>query len=90
MNRIETKLLKGRRPTHHRRPIWLLLALLTLAPTLALAENYTTIDCPDSFLTSPQSINERGDIVGVCEDAGGQHGFLLRHGRFTMIDVPGG
>lgn len=89
MNRIASKLPKGRRPAHRHRPIWLLLALLTLGPAVVLAETWKTIDCPDSFFTEPRSINERGEIVGTCEDAGGSHGFLLRRGRLTLIDVPG-
>ena len=89
MNRIATKLPEGQRPAHRRRPIWLLLALLTLGPAVGLAQTYTTIDCPDALLTYARSINDRGEIVGICEDADGAHGFLLRHGRFTLIDVPG-
>ena len=88
MNRIASKLPKGRRPAHRHRPIWLLLALLTLGPAGVLAQTYTTIDCPDAVSTLASAINERGEIVGTCEDAGGPHGFLLRRGRFTLIDAP--
>ena len=80
----------GRRPAHRRRYVELLLALLTLGPGAVLAQTYTTIDCPDSVFTGPRSINDRGEIVGVCEDATGVHGFLLRRGRFRRIDVPDG
>ena len=52
MNRIATKLPEGRRQAHRRRPIWLLLALLTLGPAVGLAQTYTTIDCPDSVSLS--------------------------------------
>ena len=89
MNRIATKLPEGRRQAHRRRPIWLLLALLTLGPAVVFAQTWTTIDCPDALATYARNINERGEIVGICEDATGEHGFLLRRGRFTMIDVPG-
>ena len=81
---------EGRRQAHRRLPIWLLLAFLTLGPTVVLAQTYTTIDCPDAFSTASRSINDRGEVVGICEDANGVHGFLLRNGRFTLIDVPGG
>ena len=81
---------RGQRPAHRRRYVGLLLALLTLGPGAVLAQTYTTIDCPDSVFTGPRSINDRGEIVGVCEDATGVHGFLLRRGRFTRIDVPDG
>ena len=52
----------------------------------ALAETYEAIDCPDAFRTEAWSINDRGDIVGICEDANGAHGFLLRRGIFTLIE----
>ena len=89
MNRIATKLPEGQRQTHRHPLFWLLLALLTLAPAVVLAQTWTTIDCPDALATYARSINERGEIVGICENATGEHGFLLRRGRFTMIDVPG-
>ena len=67
----------------------LLLALLSAAPA-ALPETYEAIDCPDSFGTEARGINDRGDIVGICEDASGAHGFRLRRGVFTLIDHPDG
>jgi uncharacterized membrane protein len=67
----------------------LLLILLALGPA-ALAENYETIDCPDSLSTQARGINDHGDIVGICEDASGSHGFRLRGGVFTLIDHPEG
>jgi hypothetical protein len=40
--------------------------------------------------TAPGGISPTGDIVGAYTDAvGGQHGFLLSHGQYTTIDVPG-
>lgn len=35
-------------------------------------------------------LSPRGDIVGDYTAAGGTHGFLLRGGTFSTIDVPGG
>ena len=69
MNRIATKLPDGQTPAHRRRPILLLLALLTLGPAVVLAQTWTTIDCPDSFRHRRSSHQRRGDIVGICEDA---------------------
>ena len=54
-----------------------------------LAQVYTAFDCPQALGTTARAINDRGEIVGGCEDANGSHGFLLRRGHFTMIDVPG-
>ncbi|MBL6458687.1 hypothetical protein JMJ55_25450 [Belnapia sp. T6] len=34
-------------------------------------------------------INNHGDIVGHIDDASGEHGFLLRGGDVTILDVPG-
>ena len=79
----------GTRQAHRRLPIWLPLALLTLGSAAAVAQTYTAFDCPESFDTEARGINDRGDIVGVCEDANGRHGFLLRKGVFTLIDAPG-
>lgn len=48
--------------------------------------------------TGPRGINERGDIVGLfayvntvddCYAPPPLHGFLLRQGKYTAIDVPG-
>lgn len=88
MNRIATKLPEPHSQAHRRMPFWLSLALLSLAPAAAVAQTYTAFDCPESFETRARSINEPGDIVGVCEDANGRHGFLLRQGVFTLIDAP--
>jgi len=60
-----------------------------------------TIDVPEAALTQPLGINDRGDVVGAYVEAvpgadpyaynvtGRRHGFLLRAGRFTPVDVPG-
>ena len=78
-----------RRGVRRSLPEGLLLALLILGP-VAMAETYEAIDCPDSFGTEARGINDRGDIVGICEDASGVHGFRLRRGTFTLIDHPDG
>ena len=42
--------------------------------------------CIDAVLAG----NRRGEIVGDSIDSSGNfHGFLLRHGDFTTIDIPG-
>jgi probable HAF family extracellular repeat protein len=66
------------------------LALLIVVPVGSLAETAESFDCPDSFFTEARSINDRGDIVGICEDDERQHGFLLRNGVFKRIDGPEG
>ena len=66
-------------------PLFMLLAL----SGSAMAATYTGIDCPDSSLTQARAINDRGDIVGICEDANGTHGYRLRKGEFLLIDFPG-
>ena len=50
---------------------------------------YTSLDVPDATLTTASGINARGDVVGLYRDANNRvHGFLLRDGAFTTIDVP--
>ena len=39
--------------------------------------------------TTAMGINARGDVVGGYVEGGISHGFLLRDGAFTTIDVPG-
>jgi uncharacterized membrane protein len=53
---------------------------------------FTRFDFPGGINTSPEAINEPGDIVGSYATGGGvtRHGFLLSHGRFSSIDFPGG
>ena len=70
------------------RPGGLLLALLTLGPAAAMAETYEGIDCPDAFYTEARGINDRGDIVGICDYANGPHGLVLRRGVFRLVDAP--
>src|SRR5204862_7657242 len=38
--------------------------------------------------TSAKGINARGDIVGFYVAGGRQHGFLLKDGEYTTVDVP--
>lgn len=50
---------------------------------------FTSLDVPNARLTSASGVNARGDIVGLYRDASNRvHGFLLRDGEFTTIDVP--
>lgn len=51
---------------------------------------FTTIDDPlGVYGTFALGLNDRGDIVGGYYDSTGvHHGFLLRHGAYTSIDVP--
>ncbi len=59
---------------------------------------FVPIDVPGACRTDAYAINAAGDIVGTYNDppapgkacsTGTQHGYLLRHGQFTSIDVPG-
>lgn len=87
MNRMTTSPPGRQRLGHGGWQFWPVLALMTLAQP-ALAETYTAVDCPGSNFTTARSINDRGDIVGGCDDANGSHGFLLRKGVYTLIDAP--
>src|SRR5579859_412012 len=74
-------------------------AVLALFATPGFAQQYKFIpidapcdSCPNKIvpLTIASGINEEGDVVGSFKDSlGGQHGFLLHHGSYTKIDVPG-
>src|SRR5713226_8654954 len=51
---------------------------------------FVSIDVPNATFTIPTGIGPSGDIVGIYGDASfNEHGFLLSHGSFTTIDVPG-
>ena len=65
---------------------------------LLQGDQFTLFDLPGALSITQDNggINARGDIVGTYCDAapcnlgiGGTHGFLLRHGELTTIDVPG-
>ena len=73
-----------------RQIIKLTLFCLAVSPLLFGADyHFVKIDVPNSVLTDARGINARGDIVGSYEDADEvNHGFLLRKGVFTSIDVP--
>ena len=72
-----------------RKIVTAFLAAVTIVPA-AGAVTITTIDVPGAITTAPQGINSRGDMVGPFSGADGvSHGFLLSHGTFTTIDVPG-
>ncbi len=81
-------------------PMWSLAVfsalLLVSSRSAAQSFDFVAIDVPCSACTGgiarqtiAQGVNAAGDIVGVYRDANNnQHGFLLRHGQFTGIDVP--
>ena len=68
----------------------LMLLCLAIASPLAAADyRYVKINYPGADSTNAFGINARGDIVGGYVAADGvSHGFLLRKGVFTSIDVP--
>ncbi len=66
------------------------------APKLATDESsrpaftFATIDVPGAMATLATGINAQGQVVGIYYDtAGNEHGFLLKHGSFFTVDVPG-
>jgi uncharacterized membrane protein len=65
--------------------------LVASPPLLAADYSFVSINVPGGDYTEAHGINERGDIVGLYYTAadGVSHGFLLRKGVFTTIDVPG-
>lgn len=69
----------------------LALALTLAAPVWAQERQYTTIAVPPGTqFSTAWGINAQGDVVGTFVDQSSvQHGFLLRHGEFTVIDFPG-
>jgi len=75
-----------------RQMIRLILICLTVSPLLLATDyRFAKFDFPDSASTEARGINARGDIVGSYTDANDvTHGFLLRDGVFSSIDVPGG
>ena len=51
----------------------------------------TALDVPGAVLTSPNGINDGGQVVGEYTDAGGMvHGFLWDKGRLMTFDGPDG
>jgi YD repeat-containing protein len=53
--------------------------------------SYVTFDVPTATATEVRGINDRGDTVGIYDDASGiRHGFSRdRKGKLATIDVPG-
>jgi uncharacterized membrane protein len=72
------------------RFVKLTLLCLALGGTSFAADyRYSRINVPGSLETEAHGINARGHIVGGYVGADGtSHGFLLRKGVFTTIDVP--
>jgi probable HAF family extracellular repeat protein len=56
---------------------------------------FSTLDVPGNggrgyaSFTSPEAINDHGQIVGFYGDTSGRHGFLYEGGVFSTLDVPG-
>lgn len=51
---------------------------------------FFSFDVPNATFTIPAGIGPLGEIVGIYGDASfNEHGFLLKDGNFTTIDVPG-
>ena len=51
---------------------------------------FVSIDVPGATNTLATGLNPRGAIVGIYYDtAGNEHGFLLKNGNFSTVDVPG-
>src|SRR5262245_55132972 len=69
----------------------LALVCLVVSPLVFAGEyRFVKSDVPNSLDTQANGIYARGDIVGSYIDADGvPHGFLLRKGVFTTIDVSG-
>lgn len=60
------------------------------ADTQSESFKFVSIDVPNATFTLAAGIGPKGDIVGIYGDASfNEHGFLLSHGNFTTIDVPG-
>ena len=66
--------------------------MLTIAPateaTAQLSGSFVSIEVPGASLTIARAITADGRVVGIFNDASGQHGFLLSDGQFTKIDAP--
>src|SRR5262249_62312995 len=51
----------------------------------------TTMDAPSApRITEALGTNDRGQIVGACTNASGDHGFLLSGGVYTTLDDSAG
>lgn len=69
----------------------LVLAVLALDATTALAQRYTSFDVPGGTNTRAFGINSFGQVVGRFDDVNGVAQGFLRHpgGRFETLSVPG-
>jgi len=67
----------------------LLCAILGVTGLVAAERgSVTNIDAPGASGTFPLSINDYGEVVGYCEMEGRIHGFTLKNGTFTTLDIP--
>jgi uncharacterized membrane protein len=68
-------------------------SLIALGVTVGADERsfrFTTIDVPGSVSTTPNGINERGEVVGAYTDSSNKtHGFVKIGELFRSIDFPG-
>jgi probable HAF family extracellular repeat protein len=53
-----------------------------------LSGTFVPIQVPGASLTIARAITADGRIVGIFNNASGQHGFLLVDGQFSTIDAP--
>jgi YVTN family beta-propeller protein len=68
----------------------LVIAGIMLSAVPASAQQFLTINFPGATSTSPETINNIGQVVGSYVDSEGvTHGFLLSAGTFTTINYPG-
>src|SRR6516162_7217212 len=59
-------------------------------PSTGTPFTFARIDVPGALATLATGINDLGATVGTYYDtAGNEHGFLLRNGTFSTVDVPG-
>ena len=74
----------------------LLIACFSLFVSLSLSvpqarAQLTRVDIPGAIETDCNGINTAGVVVGSYQDSVGlEHGFILKNGRFTKINVPQG
>ncbi len=66
-------------------------ALAVLLPASLVAQNYTyvNIDYPGGQFSSPEAVNDHGQVVGSYQDSAGIHGFYYDGSTYTSLDFPG-
>jgi hypothetical protein len=75
---------------HHSHPQQRQTAATLSADDRAPAFTFNYVDVPSASATLATGINSRGHIVGIYYDtAGNEHGFLLKKGTSSTVDVPG-